>query len=60
MDEIYIRTGDWDWYKEKLDLCDHIQLPKVSFRWNNPEYTQTVPIRCKVCDKTFTVNIGVN
>ena len=59
-EEIHIRTGAWSWYEDKLDLCDHIQLPYVSFDWNNPEYSQTVPIRCKICDKIFTINIGVN
>ena len=56
--KIKIRIGGRDGVI--LDLCKHLQLPCVSYNWNGPEYTLTLPIKCKICNKTFIVNIGVN
>ncbi len=42
------------------DLCEHIQLPHVSLDLRDPEYYQMVLIKCKVCDITFDIEVGVN
>ena len=44
-----------------VEVCEHVELPSAYPEpTDSCEYTQTLLVRCKECDKTYQYTIKVN